>query len=249
MWYKFTRRGVGSPARLLAPAYWPALVTIVFGIDTASVSRRKIRGEANRSLFRCHSVLRICPPQFSIVGIKTPPSIEDRYAALMRSAYKPSGVCEKTRPFFTYRATAAATNLLSMDLPFLLSFSEISAAPNGFPVSRRQSAISAGMLPGRGPLSFLLRRRRLLPLVSVSASFSFWRNSSSSRSRSAIASLMTWARTSLMGVRYLLSKFKASVKCSVTVQRATVLVCSTLAISSSTAFSAKSFTGNVLWGT
>ena len=239
MCYKLTQGGMGSPARLLALAYRPALVPVICGIDAASVSRRKKSGEANRTPFFSHRPLRVCPSLVSIVvGINLPPSIEGHCAVWYRKAYKPSGVCEKTRPFLTYRATAAATNLLSTCLPFLLSFSEISAAPSGFPLSRRQSAISAGMLPGRGPVSLRLRRRRLPPFTSDSASLSFWRSSSSSRSRIAIASRMTWARTSLMGVAYLHSGANASVHYSVTLKRTRQPICNTFGCESSSAFRA-----------
>jgi hypothetical protein len=238
---------MGSLARLLAPAYRPALVSIICGIDAASVPRCEKRREANRTPFFGHRFLRACPSLVStVVGIIAPPSIEDRYAELLRNAYKPSGVCEKTRPFFTYRATAAATNLLSMCLPFLLSFSEISAAPSGFPVSRRQSTISAGMLPGRGPLSFRLRRRRLPPLVSDSASLSFWRSSSNSFSRTAIASRITWAKTSLMGVAYLHSDCDASVHSSVTIKPARQPFCNTIGCESSKAFIGQPASGMAL---
>jgi hypothetical protein len=229
--------GRGSLARLLSRPYGPGFVAVVFGIDSASVSRREIRDEAQRTLFLCHisSDLRVSPSLSfqSDSAYCTSSRLEHRYAASLRSdhfrmAYKPSGVCENTLLLFTYRLIAAATKRLSTFLPFLAKASEISAAPSGFPAASKHSAIRAGMLPGRGPLSLRVRLRRLPPLASASASRSFTRSSSNSRSRMAIASRITWASTSLIGRYYLLPVADSSVHCSVTVKRDRQDCCSTL---------------------
>ena len=207
---------MGSPTRLLAPTlYGPALVSVVFGINAPSVPRRKIRREPYRKTLLCHRLSWVCPSlllqsDFSFLTSR----LEHRYAASFRSVYKPSGVCEKILPSFIYRLIAAATNRLSTFLSFLASLSERSLDVRAFPASRRQSAIKAGILPGLGPLSLRVLLRFLPPLDS--ASRSFWRSSSNSRSRIAIASRMTWASISLITGAYLLPEITASVHSSVT---------------------------------
>jgi hypothetical protein len=213
--------GMGSLARLLGPAYRPGFVTVVFGVNAATVSRRKKRSETKRTPFVCHRPLRVCPSLLlqSVVAF-FPPRLKHRYAASFRSVYKPSAVTENTLLALTYRLMAAAIKRLSTFLFFLASRSEISAAPRGFPpASCKHSTISAGIPPTRGPLSFRLLLRLFPPLASDSASRSFWRSSSSSFSRTAIASRMTWANTSLMAVAYLLSTRNASVQCNRTLKR------------------------------
>jgi hypothetical protein len=235
MCYKLTIGGMGSPARLLALAYGPALVTVVCSIDSPSVPGSEITRTPNRTAFFRHRLLRVRPSLLSQSDSAycTSSRLKHRYAAsfcsdYFRSAYKPSGVCENTLLVFTYRLIAAATKRLSTFLPFFANASEISAAPSGFSAASRHSAIRAGILPGRGPLSLRLRLRRLPPLASASASRSFARSSSNSRSRMAMASRITWASTSLMERYYLLPASHSSVHCSVTVQRNRQDRCSTL---------------------
>ena len=194
----------GSSTRLnYRPTWW---VTVRFSPDHSH-----FQGERSRS----HELR---PPRLKGGWIRVQlPSIS--CFSHLRKSYNPSGVCTNTLPAFTYRLIAAAIKRLSIFFPRFANRSERSAAPSGFPTSFKQSTISAGMLPALGPLSFRLRLRRLPPFASASASRSFWRNSSSSRSRIAMASRMTCTNISLILGFYKRSNRNASVKCNGTMKR------------------------------
>jgi hypothetical protein len=234
--------GLGAPVRLPALAYWPALVSVRCSIDSPPVPRRKIRREVHRTVpLCCHRMLWVCPaPLFQSDTSFFTSRLQRCYAAFFRSMYNPSGVIANNLFALMYRLIAAATNRLSTFLSFLASLSEISAAPRGLPpASSKHSRMSAGILPGLGPLSLRLRLRFLPPFESDSASRNFWRSSSNSRSRIVIASRITWARTSLIEVAYLLSRLKASVHCSRTLQHPTKTFCTMYVCSWSSDFDGK----------
>ena len=108
--------GMGSPARLLALAYRPALVPVVFGIDAPSVSGREISPTPNRTVFFAHDSLRVCPSLLSQSDQAFLTSrLEHRYAADFRSA-KVFGATRSKSSERRYRAAATvASGFLLVD--------------------------------------------------------------------------------------------------------------------------------------
>lgn len=193
-----SRGGMGSPARLLGPAYWPGFVTVVFGVNAASVSRSEKWRKAKRTSFVCHRPLRVCPSLLlqSAVAFFTS-RLEHRYAASFRSVYMPSSVLPKIRPASMYRFSAAAITRVSVGLPSFFNPSEISAAESGLFSFLRMTLTWNGMLSSCNPVAFLLRRFG-------TSSPSFFRADSSSLIFflwSSMAASITWA-ASLMSISY-----------------------------------------------
>lgn len=198
MWYKHTIGGMGSPARLLGPAYRPGLVPIVFGINPPPVPRRKIRREVHRTAFCRHRLLRVCPSlllqsDYSIFTSR----LKHRHAASLRSEYLPSSVRSKIRRASIYRFNAAAMTRVSVGLPSFVSPSEISAAVRGFFAALRMAWTWNGILSCFKPVA--LRRRffgtsspSFFKAASSSLIFFLW---------SSIARRITWA-ASLMESPY-----------------------------------------------
>lgn len=188
---------MGSPARLLALAYWPALVTVVTGIYTPSVPGSEIDRTPNRTAFFRHGSLRVRPSLLSQSDSAycTSSRLEHRYAASLCSVYNPSSLRLKIRSASTYRFTAAATKRLSNFRPLFFNASAMSDELSGLAASRRISAISEGTLPGFKPVA-LRRRFGRRPSAPFSKSLNLCLNSANSRSRLEMASSRARLRNS-----------------------------------------------------
>jgi len=136
LWYRSSglRGGMGSPARLLALAYRPALVTVVTGIHTPSVAGSEIDRTPNRTAFFCHRPLRVCP-SLLFQSSCCASGLEHRYAALPRSANLFGATRSKSSGrLMRAEATVASLFLLfDRSMPFAsnrLTISETCSAPS-----------------------------------------------------------------------------------------------------------------------